>query len=358
MELTTYMNEAIGRMIRDAILSTRCNPRELRFLTQAAMKQQSASQRRLQAEACGTPVPPFLIASVATQCNLHCAGCYARTNHTCTDTAAKAELGAARWGELFREAEAIGVSFILLAGGEPLVRPDVLDEAAASGLLFPVFTNGTLFTPEIMSRFDQHRNLIPVFSLEGNREQTDRRRGPGVHDAVCRAMAEMKRLGLFFGVSVTVTRENVKTVTDESFLNFLQGNGCRLVFYVEYVPVDGNVELAPGDAERLFLEQQLTVLREHFPGILFLSFPGDEKALGGCLAAGRGFFHINAFGDAEPCPFSPYSDSNLRTGSLRDALSSVLFRQIRESGLEAEVHRGGCALFAHRTEVAGLLQRR
>lgn len=44
--------------------------------------------------------------------------------------------------------------------------------------------------------------------------------------------------------------------------------------------------------------------------MVFLSFSGDEKYVGGCLAAGRGFFHINANGEVEPCPFSPYSDVN------------------------------------------------
>lgn len=358
MELTSYMNEAIGRMIRDAIRSTVRNPRELCFLTQSAKAQRAAAQNRLRAEAAGTPVPPFLIASISTRCNLHCAGCYARANHTCTDQADQAELSAGRWGELFREAEAMGVSFALLAGGEPLERPDVLDEAAATGLLCPVFTNGTLFTADMLNRFDRNRNLIPVFSLEGGREQTNRRRGLGVFEAVRDAMAEMNRLGLFFGVSVTVTKENLRTVTADSFLASLRETGCRLVFFVEYVPVDGNAALAPGEAERAFLEHRLAALREHFPGILFLSFPGDEKALGGCLAAGRGFFHINAFGSAEPCPFSPYSDVSLRTGGLRDALSSKLFRRIRESGLEAEEHTGGCALFARRAEVVGLLQQK
>ena len=356
MELTPYMNEAIGRIVKDAILSSRRNTKELRFLTQAAKMQRAAAQKRLQADAAGNPVPPFLIASVATRCNLHCAGCYARANHTCMDEAAKAELSAARWGELFGEAEALGVSFALLAGGEPLARPDVLDKAAASGLLCPVFTNGTLLTPEMLARFDRNRNLIPIVSLEGDRNQTDLRRGLGVFDAVRRATEEMNRLGLFFGVSVTVTKENLKTVTDDAFISSLRENGCRLLFFVEYVPIDGNMELAPGEAERLLLEKRLIELRGNFQGILFLSFPGDEKALGGCLAAGRGFFHINAFGDVEPCPFSPYSDVNLRTGSLRDALSSALFRQIRESGLDAQEHIGGCALFARRVEVAGLLQ--
>ena len=67
--------------------------------------------------------------------------------------------------------------------------------------------------------------------------------------------------------------------------------------------------------------------------------------MGGCLAAGRGFFHINPYGGAEPCPFSPYSDINLRNVSLRQALRSPLFQKIRAASVLAASHSGGCVLF-------------
>ena len=82
--------------------------------------------------------------------------------------------------------------------------------------------------------------------------------------------------------------------------------------------------------------------------MILLSFPGDEKSSGGCLAAGRGFFHINSHGDAEPCPFSPYSDTNIRDCTLRDALKSGLFRKLNDSGILMQDHTGGCVLFQHR----------
>lgn len=89
--------------------------------------------------------------------------------------------------------------------------------------------------------------------------------------------------------------------------------------------------------------------------MVFVSFPGDEKSSGGCIAAGRGFFHINSNGGAEPCPFSPYSDINVRDTSLREALKSPLFLALREQNVLMEEHSGGCVLFERRESVEAIL---
>ena len=96
-------------------------------------------------------------------------------------------------------------------------------------------------------------------------------------------------------------------------------------------------------------------LREEYPEIVFISFPGDEKEAGGCIAAGRGFFHINSHGGAEPCPFSPYSDASVRNTSIREALNSPLFAALRQGDLMADDHVGGCALYERRDQVEALL---
>ena len=89
--------------------------------------------------------------------------------------------------------------------------------------------------------------------------------------------------------------------------------------------------------------------------MVYVSFPGDEKSSGGCVAAGRGFFHINSHGGAEPCPFSPYSDRNVRNTSLREALHSPLFTALRDGGVLMDDHEGGCVLYEKRQLVESLL---
>ena len=130
------------------------------------------------------------------------------------------------------------------------------------------------------------------------------------------------------------------------------------VIFVEYVPVsEENIDLAPGDEERKYMNERLESLRtDHADNMIIISFPGDEKSSGGCLAAGRGFFHINSHGDAEPCPFSPYSDINVKDTSLREALQSNLFKGLDDNGLLKEDHAGGCVLHERRKAVENLLK--
>ena len=92
--------------------------------------------------------------------------------------------------------------------------------------------------------------------------------------------------------------------------------------------------------------------------MVYISFPGDEKSSGGCVAAGRGFFHINSHGGAEPCPFSPYSDINVRETSLREALRSPLFMALQSGGILSDDHEGGCVLYEKREQVEALLAQR
>jgi MoaA/NifB/PqqE/SkfB family radical SAM enzyme len=259
---------------------------------------------------------------------------------------------AEEWERIFAEAEDIGISFILLAGGEPLMRRDVLESAAKHpGILFPVFTNGTCMNDRYFTLFDRNRNLLPVISIEGDREVTDRRRGAGVFDKISAAMTDMKSAGIIFGASVTVTKDNMREVCSDEFVSYLSGMGCKAIIYVEYVPVDGETGKAPDEPEREWMRQRIRVLRLKKRGMVYISFPGDEKSSGGCVAAGRGFFHINAHGGAEPCPFSPYSDCSVRNASIREALRSPLFCALNTQGLLKDDHLGGCTLFANREQV-------
>ena len=361
MDLGAYMAETIRNIMAKAYLNVLGNPRETRFVSRMQRTISKAERRRkAHLEKEGVVVPPFLIASIATTCNLQCKGCYARKNGIAGNSGhdAKSSLTPEHWETIFREAAELGVSFCLLAGGEPLMRCDLLECAAeVEDIIFPVFTNGTLIGAAYTEFFKNHLNMVPVISLEGELAATDDRRGNGVFQRALRSMEMLQKEKLFFGTSITVTTENYHDVTSEAFLSHLVALGCQLVFYVEYVPFDESTShLAFRDEHVAEMEQIVELRRERFKEMIFLSFPGDEKAVDGCMAAGRGFFHIGPDGAAEPCPFSPFSDSNVLTLGVRGALKSPLFQRLRDARLVGGEHTGGCALWEHREEVADIMQ--
>ncbi|MBQ9210642.1 MAG: radical SAM protein [Clostridia bacterium] len=356
-DIQDYMTKGVERVVSDAIKATLKDPRESAFMARFALASKKASNKRRKAEDAGEHIPPFLIASITSQCNLHCAGCYSRCNHATVDSAPVKQMTSKEWFRVFDEADDLGISFILLAGGEPMLRRDIIEAAGQKpNILFPIFTNGTFMDSKYFDLFDQHRNLIPIMSIEGEKEITDARRGTGIYDRLIANMDELHRRGLIFGASVTVTTENLREVSSPAFLKSLSDRGCKAVIFVEFVPVtEDSQELAPGDADREYLAAEIQRLRAEHPEMVYISFPGDEKSSGGCVAAGRGFFHINSHGGAEPCPFSPYSDINVRDTSLKEAINSRLFRTLRENGHLLEDHAGGCVLYEKRELVEQIL---
>jgi MoaA/NifB/PqqE/SkfB family radical SAM enzyme len=229
----------------------------------------------------------------------------------------------------------------------------IAEAGKQSAILFPIFTNGTAMQEQDYTMLDTHRNLIPILSVEGDETATDNRRGSGVHTKLTDTMRKLADIKLLFGASITVTNANLNNVTDAAFVDGLFEKGCKIIFYVEYIPFDAGIQ-ALSETERGVLEKKIAELRKK--DMIFVSFPGDEKGSDGCLAAGRGFFHISANGDAEPCPFSPYSDTNLRDLPLKEALQSPLFRKIISGDVLRGEHKGGCTLFEQKELVEGLLR--
>lgn len=356
--LERYLSNGVEAIVKSALWATLSNPKESIFIAKYALASKHSTKLRQKAKERGEHIPPFLIASITSKCNLHCSGCYARSNESCNDLDAPNQLTSDEWFQIFSEAKDLGIGFILLAGGEPMIRRDVLELAGKlPEIIFPIFTNGTMILESDLTLFDESRNLIPVFSIEGHQAKTDDRRGSGIYRRVITTMEQMKQHHILFGTSITVTRENILEVSSYNFLHNLSDLGCKVIFFVEFVPVTKeSASLAPQEEDRDLLKEKLISLRKDFNQMILISFPGDEKSSGGCLAAGRGFFHINSHGGAEPCPFSPYSDINVRDTSLKEALHSGFFKKLREEDLLMEEHTGGCVLFERKEEVEKLLE--
>jgi MoaA/NifB/PqqE/SkfB family radical SAM enzyme len=356
-EDTTYikpLNAALKTYLKNAVRITIKNPSQALFFARMLRSQKKAMRTRQAWERLGVHVPPFLIASVTNRCNLRCKGCYAQA-HAQTRPP-NAEMSEDKLWGIFDEARELGISAILLAGGEPFVRQDLLEVTRDfPELMFPVVTNGTLLSETVIRQLKQQRNVWPVLSIEGREHDTNQRRGDAVYQRVQRAMSLLEENDVFFGCSLTVTSSNLRTITDRGFIQSIIDKGCRLFFFVEYVSIaEDTKDWVLTDEQRADLLATTENFRSTLPG-LFIAFPGDEEQFGGCLAAGRGFAHISPEGNLEPCPFSPYSDTNLKDVSLKEGLQSPLLQAIRQNHGQLSETAGGCALWTERDWVRSLL---
>ncbi len=358
LDLQDYLAIGVENILKDAVRTSLKNPKETLFLIKFTKNAKKATKIRQKYDKNGQNIPAFLIASITSSCNLHCIGCYSRANDACHDETPINQLSDDEWEDIFRQAKEMGISFIVLAGGEPMLREDVIIKATKyPEILFPIFTNGTLLNRDYLKLFDENRNLVPVLSIEGDEEITDSRRGEGIYRQLVNSMEQMKNNNIIFGASITFTKDNLSYLVSNEYIDQLHDLGCKVVFFIEYVALNENtLDLAPTDNERELLFRQIDRLRQQYDDMLFMSFPGDEKTSGGCLAAGRGFFHINSNGGAEPCPASPYSDINVSETSLMDALNSKLFKSLRDEGILMDDHEGGCVLFEHKDDVERILR--
>ncbi len=348
------LNQSLKIFFKDALKVSLKNPKHALFFFRTVKWQKKAAQVRSLQEQKGIHVPPILIFSITNECNLHCAGCY----HKALARESKPDMSDEKIRDILSEAKDLGISFVVLAGGEPLVRKNILDITREfPEIIFLVFTNGLLIDNEWLAKLKDQHNFVPVVSLEGFEEDTDGRRGQGVYDRLLKIVRKIKNAGIFWSVSLTVTRSNFKSVTNDGFIQSLSDLGCKLFFFLEYTPViEGTEDWLLTEQQRIELIAKRDIFRLQFPA-LFIAVPGDEEEIGGCLSAGRGFIHISADGNVEPCPFAPYSDVSLHDVSLKEALQSEFLKRIRQSDKHLNETGGGCALWVEREWVKSLLQK-
>ena len=216
--LEEYLAEGAEIIVKDAIKATFRNPKESLFLAKFAKHTRKATAIRESYSKKGQHIPVFL---------------------ACNDNEPLNQLSGEEWEDIFDQAKDLGISFIVLAGGEPMIREDVIIKASQfKEILFPIFTNGTLLNNDYLRLFDENRNLVPIFSIEGDEEVTDLRRGEGVYNQLLNSMELMRNNNIIFGASLTFTKGNLSNLLSKEYINQLRDFGCKVIFFIEYVPVN------------------------------------------------------------------------------------------------------------------------
>lgn len=145
----------------------------------------------------------------------------------------------------------------------------------------------------------------------------------------------MKEHGLLYGVSICYTSKNYQVVTSDEFLQMLVDKGAILAWFFHYMPVgkDASVDLLLTPEQRAYMVERVRFVRSrNCPIKLFtLDFQNDAEFVGGCIAGGKNYLHINPNGDVEPCVFIHYSNVNIKDHSLLECLQQPLFMQYHDN---------------------------
>jgi len=331
-------------MVRRLIRQTSPHVRE-RLINSIIIKQNwYGSRRRDELRSQGQAVPATFLISPTMRCNLHCTGCYAASYNK------KDDLEFEVIDRLLSEGEELGIFYITILGGEPLIRKDMFEiYKRHNDISFQVFTNGTLIDEEAAKKLAKLGNVFIIFSLEGFAKETGDRRGEGVFKRVMQGMDNLRKVGVPFGFSTMVTRHNVDTIISDEFNDMLIEKGCLIGWNFLYIPVGPNpdVSLMPTAEQReLMRVRGPRYIRTKKP-ILSIDFWNDAPHMGGCIAGGRHFFHINSHGDVEPCIFIHLATDNVHEKSLREVINSPYFKGLRARQPYGENFLRPCTMLDH-----------
>lgn len=298
-------------------------------------------------------IPWAILLDPTSACNLHCVGCWA------ADYGNRLNLSFEDIDDIINQGKELGVYLYIYTGGEPLVRKKDIVRLCEkhSDCVFLSFTNGTLFDQEFIDDLKRCGNFIPAFSVEGDRESTDARRGEGVYDKVVGAMKLMHENGMPFGVSCCYTSENFEAVSSDAYVDQLIEWGAAFVWYFHYMPVgsDANTQLMVSPEQREVMYHTIRRWRTTKP-IFPMDFQNDGQYVQGCIAGGRRYLHINAAGDVDPCVFIHFSDSNIHEKSLLECLQSPLFMAYHNNQPFNNNHLRPCPMLENPQELRRIIK--
>ena len=273
-------------------------------------------------------VPWAILMDPTSACNLHCTGCWA------AEYGNRLNLSYEQLDSVIEQAKELGTYMFIYSGGEPLMRKADLIRLCEKhqDCAFLAFTNGTLIDDAFADEMLRVKNFVPAISIEGFEEATDSRRGKGTYANVIAAMEQLRARRLLFGISCCYTSANVEVIGSEEYFDAMIDMGAKFAWMFTYIPIgaDAVPELIATAEQRKFMYEKTHEYRQTKP-LFTMDFWNDGDAVGGCIAGGRGYCHINANGDMEPCAFIHYSNANIKEQTLLECYQSPLFMEYRKN---------------------------
>jgi MoaA/NifB/PqqE/SkfB family radical SAM enzyme len=268
----------------------------------------------------GKQFPPFLFLSVTNQCNLRCQGCWVSTE------APRSQLDIDVLDRAVREGKAHGCHFYGILGGEPVLHPELLELFARHrNCYFQMFSNGTVITAGFARQLREIGNVTPVISVEGSQTVSDQRRGgDNVLNRTLDGIDHCCREGLITGVATSLCRSNLDDLLSDRFLDMLVRRGVMYAWYYVYRPAGQNPspQLALDEDEIVRVREFLVEARCRHP-IIIVDTYWDDAGNALCPAASGISYHLNPWGDIEPCPPLQFARENVHNAN-GDGLTGLI----------------------------------
>lgn len=320
-------------------------------------------------------IPRLVFWETTTACNLKCIHCRACP----VDARPPDDLATDEAMALIDRIAEFAKPVLVLSGGEPLVRDDILDIAAygvQKGLKLALATNGTLVTPLLADQIRDSGIQRVSISIDGPDASSHDafRRVQGAFDAAWQGVENLKRSGVPFQINTTVTKHNIEKIPD--ILRMAIDRGAVALHMFLLVPAGCGKEIAddemidPQEYERVLnwfydrskdagIQLKATCAPHYFrimrqraraEGIKITpETHGFEAMTKGCLA-GSAVCFVSHAGEVYPCGYLPVSAGNVRTQGFAEIWQDApVFRDLRDE----DNLRGKCGVCEFRRACMG-----
>ena len=291
---------------------------------------------RLKENKYAVPNLTTLLLASSSKCNLNCIDCERNAEQNDSD---------ATYGQLeyiIQQAKRLNIFHVVIIGkGEPLnddPGKEILFRLIKKhcDLNFILFTNGTTLEERDIIGMRDLDNLFTLVSIDGLEQINDSRRGIGVYKKIINTLEIMKRHKLLYGFSATVFKENYHHILSGEFLNKMMEIGCKIGFYLMFLPVheNSNGKMILSESEVREYRKLYSEVKEKIP----ILDPEIFEQANGCRAKRGSVIYIDATtGKVMPCVKTPYAPDecniflNPHKNRLLEILKTDFFTNYRKS---------------------------
>ncbi|HLP47393.1 MAG TPA: radical SAM protein [Candidatus Kapabacteria bacterium] len=268
---------------------------------------------------------------ITKRCNLNCPYCY-YDSVPVKNQKIQEELDAGTWIKFAGEiAEINPKAKIIISGGEPLIRPDIIDIISGisrHNLEIKLLTNGTLFTKDIIAKLAKTGKFSVQVSIDSHIPEVNAQgRGKGSLEKSLSAVLQLKEAGVDVEISATITQINYKSI--RQFREYCDKNQLKLrssIFMLSGEKTKTNAEWLELNPEEYY-DASTYVLDFNDPDTPMeqAMTPGERR-----YSCGLGYGQVDISPDGSMFPCSHLNNPKFRIGNIK----TTGLRQLVEAGYQ------------------------